>query len=99
MSDINKRYTHGFKIHAPNLLKEVTNHGLQDNSGVLFIPMNILRKYLVSIGERCSQINDPILNKLMVEMAIYEVGDPESEIYDPKIIEQVFKTAEEYTNQ
>lgn len=89
-------YTHGFKVHVPQLLTEVADSGLAQNMGVLKIPLNMLRKYLLSVTERASQLNDPILNKLMCEMALYDEADPQSEHYNPKLVEQVYKAAEDF---
>jgi hypothetical protein len=86
---------HGFKVNTPGLIKEITDNGLRENSGVLKIPINIFMKYLDSVATRASQLNDPILNKLMCDMALYEVANPESKEYDSKVIEEVYQKAEE----
>jgi hypothetical protein len=77
-----------FKIHVPQFLKEVSNCAISDKSGVLFIPLNIFRTYLGLVAQRCSEINDPVLNKLMCEMALYEISDPESKDYDHELTQQ-----------
>ncbi len=92
----NTLHTHTFKVHVPQLLTEIADSALAQNSGVLKIPLNVLRKYLLSVAERCSELNDPILNRLMCEMALYDEADPQSEHYNPEMIEQVYKTAEEF---
>jgi len=84
---------HGFKCHTPGLIKEITESGLRQDSGVLKIPINIFMRYLQSIATRASEINDPILNKIMCDMALYEVADPYSKDYDQKIVDEVYKKA------
>ena len=85
---------HGFKVHTPNLLKEVVDGGLHPScKEALRIPILILVRYLESIAVRCSEINDPILNKLMCETTLYEVSDPESDEYDINIINKILKKA------
>lgn len=91
-------YTHTFKIHAPKLLEEVINNALREKMGVLQTPLTIFAKYLYSIAERCAEIDDPILNRLMVEMALYSVGSPHSEDYDPNVIDEVIKRAKEFNS-
>jgi len=69
------RKTVHFKCHVPNLLKEVTENALVKNAGVLRTPLNVFRNYLGLIAQRAAQIDDPELNILMLETALYE-GTP-----------------------
>ena len=86
------RYTHGYKIHVPNFLEEWFQHGTQENQKqALNIPFNIFVKYLHSVVERCTEINDPVLNGLMTEMALYSIGDPESKVYDVNKAEAIIQ--------
>jgi hypothetical protein len=94
-----KTKKHGFKIHTPNFLKEVTDNALgATNMGVLKVPMNVFRKYLVKVAERAVELNDPVMNKLMVDMTLYEVADPESKDFDRSVIEKVYSDYEDYIN-
>ncbi len=70
-----------FKIHAPNFLKEVFDLNPK-LGGVLFVPANTLRTYLLQIAQRASELNDPKLNAIMCQMSLYEIADPESKEYD-----------------
>ena len=76
-----------FKIHAPNFLKEVFNNNRL--GGVLKFPANILRTYLIQIAQRASELNDPKLNAIMCQMALYEIADPESKEYNPKLVKKI----------
>ena len=90
-------YTHGFKIHVPNFLDETFNRGLIEScKGALSVPFKIFNQYLVSIAERCIELNDPILNRYMVEMALYSVGDPEHPDYDQGVVDETIRIAREY---
>jgi hypothetical protein len=73
-----------FKIHAPQFLKELFDLNPK-LGGVLFVPANVFRLYLAQIAERASQLNDPKLNAIMVQMSLYEVADPQSPEYDAKV--------------
>lgn len=87
---------HQFKVHVPRLLEEVTNCGIPRTMGVLKVPLNMFQKYLVSVSERCAEINDPVLNKLMCNMALYEQSDLGSKYYDKKMIDQVNKNYKDF---
>lgn len=93
-------YTHHFCIHVPNFLKEVYDNAVRpEDKQALNIPMSIFAKYLNSIADRCSQINDPILNRLMVETTLYAVSDPENEAYDLKVVMDIINKAKEYEKE
>lgn len=71
-------WEHGFKIHVPNMMSDIIAH-ISPDAGAqasMRVPMAIFKRYLLSIAKRCTEINDPILNKLMMEMALYEQGHP-----------------------
>lgn len=84
-----KSTKHHFTVHAPQLLKEIADCGLAPNSGVLRVPLNVLRVYLGKIAERASQLNDPILNKIMCDMTLYDIADPASKDYSKKVIKKI----------
>ena len=67
-----------WKVNTPAFLKEIGgNPGLS----TLRVPLQIFANLLGEVGERCSEINDPILNGLMAQLAIYEIADPYSKDY------------------
>lgn len=84
-----KSKTYHFKLHTPQLLKEITECGLAPQSGVLFVPINTLRILLGKVAERAAQLNDPILNKLMCDMTLYEIADPRSKDFSKKQIKEI----------
>ena len=88
---------HGFKVHVPNLIEEIVEKGLPPKEkGALIIPISVFKRYLASIADRCAEINDPILNKIMCDMAMYEQANPASKEYDPDMINEVYKRAKAY---
>jgi len=70
-------HVHHFRIDVPRLLAEVTNNSLLPNSGVLKIPLNIFRQYLIKLADYAVKLNDPELNIIMLEMGLYELTPSE----------------------
>ncbi len=85
-----------FKIETLSLLNEVVDCAMPKTMGVLKVPLNIFKNYLAYIAQRCSEINDPVLNKIMCDMALYEQASRYSKSYNPEMLEQVDKNYEEY---
>jgi hypothetical protein len=79
-----------WKCHTPNLLKEI---GDCTNQPILTMPLTIFRSLLVLVAQRASELNDPQLNDLMMRLTLYEAADPESEGYDPALVEEVQRLA------
>jgi len=84
-----------FRVDTPRLLKEIADAGLVQNAGVLFIPLNVLREFLTQVSNRCSEINDPVLNRLMFDMNLYELPSPSTKEYSD-IMNALYETEKEY---
>lgn len=90
----------GWKMHTPNLLKEIVNCS---GNAIYKIPLNMLGRMLADVGERAAELNDPILNSLMLQLTIYTVADPGSPDYEPQAVEdgitliRVWKRAKQET--
>jgi hypothetical protein len=82
----NKTISIGWKVHTPCLLDEILNN---NETQMLRVPINILCKLLHAVAERASQINDPELNRLMLRLTLYEMADPNSKQYRPKIVNRL----------
>ncbi|MPS48523.1 hypothetical protein [Methylobacillus sp.] len=83
---------HELKVHTPRLLEHVL-----DNPGtqILYRPFQFFGRMLGEIADRAAQLNDPILNDLMLRMALYEEGDPENlESYSPIMCARVHAEAQ-----
>lgn len=89
----NNNYTLGFKIHTPNIFTDIIPNAFTNPNdyAVLKIPLDLLRGYLGKVAERCAEINDPVLNKLMCELTLYEQSDLTSPNYDENMVNQVSK--------
>ena len=62
-----------WKIHTPNLLNEVLCNA---GTGVLNKPIQLLGIGLHAVATRAAELNDPALNLLMLDLTLYELGDP-----------------------
>lgn len=54
-------------------LNEIADCALQENMGVLKIPLNIFKGILAEVAQRATQLNDPKLNVLMLKLNLYEI--------------------------
>lgn len=82
----------GFRIEAVAFLNEVRSNQVM---AYLTVPFNIFQSKLGKIATRASELNDPILNEIMAEMALYEVTNPSSKHYDLSVVEEISRLANE----
>lgn len=75
-----------WKVHTPNLLSEILEN---DQLSILERPIQKFASILEEVSIRCSQLNDPELNKLMCRLTLYSIADPESDCYDKEMIEEI----------
>ena len=71
-----------WKVNTPALLKEILGN---NEAAMLRVPLTIFGNLLGEVGARCAEIDDPILNGLMAQLAIYEVADPYSPNYNKEL--------------
>lgn len=74
-----------WRVHTSNLLMEILNN---PGAGALAVPINILGKLLSKVGERAIELDDKELNKLMIQLSIYSVADPDSPDYNADVVEE-----------
>lgn len=104
-----KGKTMHFTMHVPNFLKEISDNalgpvgsssgkskGFNQNNGVLFVPLNQLRLFLLEVADRAVELKDPKLLSLMCDMTLLEEANPESKSYDKKMVDNVRKLAGNY---
>lgn len=72
-----------FKVHTGNLINEIVNN---TGSEILHKPLIVFKNLLLQIATRASELNDVELNKLMMQLALYEIADPESNEYDSEYV-------------
>lgn len=90
-------YIHPFRVHVPNLLGETFINACRPKDlNALRIPLNEFLKYLRTLTERCAELNDPILNKIMIDMTLYEQSDLASKDYNQDMVDQVNKNYNDY---
>lgn len=77
MSQQTEKTVFEFRVHTPNLLKEIVEASIPRTHGVLFQPINIFRNLLCQVASRASKLDDPELNILMLNLMLYEVPDQE----------------------
>ncbi len=78
----------GWRVHTPNLLKEVVQN---DACKVMKIPFTIFQSLLTQVAERARELDDKRLNELMIRLTLYSVADPASEDFDQKVIDRYLK--------
>lgn len=83
MKDLSKEW----KVNTPQFLKEIIQHNPSVNT--MRIPMKIFGDILYEVAERAGQLNDDRLNSLMARLALYEICDPYSKEYNPKVTKQL----------
>lgn len=81
-----------WRVHTPNLLKEVMNN---PTCGILKTPIQIFGLLLHEVADRSSELNDPKLNKLMIQLALYSQADPESPDYDKDLVDSYLGSGQE----
>ena len=75
-----------WKVHLPGLFSEIL---VNDSCAILYRPLQCTANIIGQVALRASQINDPVLNKLMCDLTLYEIADPKSPNYDRKKIEEI----------
>lgn len=90
----NKNFDGILKVHSRNLFGHIVSSlsvNKKKELSALKIPLNIFIKKINEIAEVASEINHPKLNCLMMELALYEIADPESEFYDANFVSEYIK--------
>jgi len=62
-----------WKVHLPNLLEEILTN---PTTGALAMPLTILGHTLHELAELAIEIDDPRLHLMMLDLTLYEAGDP-----------------------
>jgi hypothetical protein len=81
-----------WRVHTTNFLKEILENSVIDrHNAILEKPMNIFISVLAEVGKRASELNDKKLNALMCRLTLYEISNPESKEYNPKLVNKIIK--------
>lgn len=93
----NKENTMHFRIDTPQFFKELTENTLSTGkNGILKVPLNVFMNLLSQVADRATQLQDPILDRLMFDLNLYELPSPTSKEYD-KLMKQVYAAAKKQT--
>lgn len=84
-----KNPEHEFKVNTPQFLREIFDNNAI--GGVFYVPANVFRGYLIQIAQRAAELNDPKLNAIMCQMALYDAADPYSPGYDKRLTKKTIK--------
>lgn len=87
--------TFHFRIETMAFLNEIVDNALVKNHGILKTPLNVLRVLLGQVAQRCAEINDPVLNRLMFDMALYELPRPTDPEYN-KIMKKLYAAEKKF---
>jgi len=80
-----------WKIATYELFKEILGN---PNCVLLTQPINILLGLLRETAQRCTEINDPKLNALMIRLGLYDISNPSDPKFDQKLVEKYLKILE-----
>lgn len=84
--DEQARWTPKWKVHTPNLLKEIL---VNPNMACMAQPLRIFGALLAEVAERAIALNDPEMNKLMMRLTLYEQADPHSADFDAALFAEM----------
>ena len=77
-------------MESTKLLSEILEN---DQLSTLERPIQKFASILDQVSIRCSQLNDPELNKLMCRLTLYSIADPECDDYDKEMINKILSNA------
>ena len=94
---------HGIKVMSESKIevrwqsniKALIEEGIENNSlgGALTMPWRITYQKLLDVATVAARINDPELNLLMCELALYTIGDGYHKDYDPDLVDRIREEA------
>lgn len=72
-----------WRVHVRQLFEEVLAN---PNMWALRQPPGILDSLLRAVATRASELGDPELNRLMVQLTLYSIADPTSPDHAPAVV-------------
>lgn len=83
-----------FRVDTPALFKEIADCALATgNNGIFKIPLNVFMNLLSEVATRATELNDPILNKAMFDLTLYELPPVHTGEYS-KLMKKVYRLAD-----
>lgn len=74
-----------WKVNTNGLINEVMTCG---GSSTLYLPFKIFLCLLADVAKRASELNDKELNKLMLQLSLYDISNPKSKSFDQDAVEK-----------
>lgn len=93
---VSKRASAIWCCHTTRLLREILTN---TTCAILHIPLNIFQTKLAEVAQRATELNDPVLDGLMAELALYSVADPDDPEYNAKVAERTIKRGRKLTQR
>lgn len=84
-----------FRINTPSFLKETISAGLKPNQLELKRGFKVLVSFLGQLGKRCAEIDDPVLNRIMFDMALYDLPEPTTKEFEI-MMDSIYKKEKEF---
>lgn len=80
-------------VHTVRLLDEIQNNATRPKDmAALQIPFDYFRALLHEVAQRCTEINDPVLDILMIKMTMYSVANPDMPDFDQEVVKQFLES-------
>jgi hypothetical protein len=70
-----------FRVNTPMFLKEILDNYPGVGGGAIRVPILVFRDLLTEVAQRCTEINDPVLDRLMFDLALYDLPSPTDKKY------------------
>lgn len=80
-------------MHLGGFLQEIFNN---ETAGALKQGAIHLTLLMNQVANRCAQLNDPVLDRLMCDLSLYTVADGYSPEYNREVIDKVEERYEKY---
>lgn len=78
-----------WRVNTAGLFQEILNN---NSTSILTKPLQITGHLLALVAHRASELNDPELNGLMCQLALYAVSDPyDKKSYRARVTERTIK--------
>lgn len=75
-----------WRVHTQRILAEVLQNRTCE---ILRQPLTIMDNLMRRVASRASELNDPELNRLMVQLTLYAIADPYNREYNPDLVEKL----------
>lgn len=71
-----------WRVHTAQILAEIMQN---PSCNILMQPLLIMDELLREVSARAIELDDPVLNRLMLQLTLYSVSDPNSPDHDAEL--------------